>query len=68
MQAQIEARITQLTQQLEQSLVNHNFMAGSLAELKSFYEFYKTAQSVLPIVESAAKAIEPIVSEVLPSA
>ncbi len=69
---QFEVRIKELTQQLEQSLVNHNFIAGALNEVRLFKELYQKVHNILPVVEStvpeveeAVKAIEDVIDAVV---
>ena len=58
---QLEDKMKEITQKLEQSAANHNFLIGSLQTVK---EIYEAAMAVAPALEAVDPAITPVVDAV----
>lgn len=58
---QLEAKIKDLAQKIEQSAAQHNAMIGGMAMLK---DLYQEALSAAPLVEAVDPSITPVVNAV----
>ena len=72
MLAELEARLEDYKQKLEQVIANHNYVAGAYAELKAIYDLYVKFHGIipevvaaLPVVDKAADAVIDIVHDVM---
>ena len=58
---QLETKIKDLAQKLEQSAANHNGLLGSMQTLR---ELYQEAMAAAPVIEAAIPVVEELVAVV----
>jgi hypothetical protein len=61
----IEAKLKEVSKQIEQVLANHNFLMGAKASLE---QIYKDLQAAAPVAEAIVGAVDPAAAPAIDAA